>query len=328
VKEHDYKSLLIDLSFKEIKPPINDEAIQLVSSSFTNNMNRLVALSKMPHALMHYATWLGTYASVAHHMETGTYLPDSMEMDTDLSERLNAKITQFMEKLIIVDQHDDNVVATHKLERVISNLDVLDVYLEGTISPAIEAVLHSVVIGAWTAYETMAADLWESCLNARPRLGFVALDAEPSPLDDEEKTERKQKVKYSLPVKLLRKWDYNLKNRMGSLLRGKWDFSRRDQAADAYRKAFGKDNDTLNNIIDDINIRWLNATRNVLVHRAGEADAEFVKLVATHPILGTIKETELVKLDGKLVRELIEVAANKGVQLLQFVDNWLITNND
>ena len=79
------------------------------------------------------------------------------------------------------------------------------------------------LVGSWTAFESLVADLWVTCLNLRPRLGVVALDAEASPEDDEATRNRKQKTKYSFPVRLLLKWNFDLSDRMGTLLQGKWD---------------------------------------------------------------------------------------------------------
>ena len=189
-----------------------------------------------------------------------------------------------------------------------------------------EAVFSSMLIGTWTAFETLAGDLWETCLNNRPRLGFIALGAEPEQGDDEEKAKGKRKVKYAFPVHLLRLWDYNLRNRMGSLLRKKWDFATRHEAKSAYIKVFGKHKEQLSGIFDDPNLQWIAAIRNALVHSGGVADFEFVKLVEKQPQLSLIKQTKPILLDGALVCGLISPAVVTGVELVKFMDDWLIAH--
>src|SRR5262249_11862997 len=137
--------------------------------------------------------------------------------------------------------------------------------------------MSAMIIGSWTAFETLAGDLWEDCLNARPRLGIVALGAEPDSKDDEAKLEQKKRIKYNLPVWLLREFGYDLTRRMGTLLRGKWDFASRNSAADAYSKVF-KDQ-MLDQLFADDNLKWLAATRNAIVHNGSIADSEFTTLV-------------------------------------------------
>src|SRR5438045_2739662 len=79
-----------------------------------------------------------------------------------------------------------------------------------TIMAGIESLFSGSVISSWTAFETLAADLWVACLNCRPRLGVIALNAEPDANDDEDKAEAKRRIKYDVPVFKLREWNFDL----------------------------------------------------------------------------------------------------------------------
>jgi hypothetical protein len=130
-------------------------------------------------------------------------------------------------------------------------------------------------------------------------------------------------------LRLLRKWDYDLKGRMGSLLRGKWDFTRRDRAREAYLKVFGKDfSEKLNSIFNNNNLRWTAALRNAIVHKAGVADHEFIRLVSDHSTLGVFREGETILLDGAMVSELVNGTVRSGVGLIEFVDGWLVEHKE
>jgi hypothetical protein len=190
---------------------------------------------------------------------------------------------------------------------------------------ALEGVLSSIILGAWTAFEALATDLWVTALNANPKLGVRALGAEVKPNDDDSEKRRKAKLKQSFPIQRLHKHDYNIKNAMGSLLRDskKWDFGRPDETCDAYKAAFGvkaSDNSELDSIFDNLELQWLAALRNAFIHRGGIADESFLSLVDQHPTLKKSEPDKPIILDGQLAQPLIENAAGCGAKLISFVD--------
>jgi hypothetical protein len=188
------------------------------------------------------------------------------------------------------------------------------------------ALMATQLVGSWTTFETLARDAWETCLNTRPKLGFAALGADPLPDDDDDERERKRRTKFSLPVWLIEKWGFDLRDRMGSLLlfTGRWDFARRNEATDAYVKVFGHESrPQLKAIFGDKSLQWLAAARNAVVHNAGVADAEFVKLVAQHPTLRLVAEKTAIPFDGLLCRELVGAGCRSCLALLRFVDGWM-----
>jgi hypothetical protein len=189
--------------------------------------------------------------------------------------------------------------------------------------PGFQSLMSAQLVSAWTAFEVLAADLWEACVNNRPRLGFIALGAEPAENDDDEARDRKRKLKYPFRLHLLRKWDYNLKGRMGTLLKGKWDFARRSDAAVAYEKAFGKDSELITNIFRDEQLGWLAAVRNAIVHNAGIADSEFMTLTARHKTLAQLKAGDAIPIDGRMTHELVKAVIKGGSELITVLGEWL-----
>lgn len=176
---------------------------------------------------------------------------------------------------------------------------------------AIEGVLAAMLIGCWTAFETLAADLWVVTLNNRPALGVKVLESSPG---------------RPVPIQLLQKFDFNLKNKMGEWLSRGSDLSRRDQIEKAYRKTFGADDQILMGIFRDNELKWLNAVRNVLVHKGGIADDEFQRRVQEHPSLSTVKVGEPVPINGELVSSSFSAVAERSRELLLYVADWMIKN--
>lgn len=189
------------------------------------------------------------------------------------------------------------------------------------------SLLQSNIVAVWTAFETLSRDLWEACLNARPKLGFVALGADSQPGDTVQDREQKRKIKYPLSVRMLEKWDYNLKNRMGTLLMKKWDFSKRDEACEAYIKVFGKKTkQEFEELFFNADLIYLSALRNSIVHRACLADQEFCAIMSNHKTFSHIKEGEPIPLDGAVCDGLSRACCESGIRLLKWVDAWLVGN--
>lgn len=205
--------------------------------------------------------------------------------------------------------------------------------LEGLGDPAatgtVELLISMQVIGAWTAFETLAADLWERCLNARPELGFVALGADQQSGDTDEERNRKDRLKFELPVWKLRRWGFDLRTHMGTLMRGKWDFANRIETREAYAAVFGDNHGAeLDKVFKDPQLNWLSAVRNVIVHNAGIADAEFERKVKKHPILSKLSadKRDPVVIDGILCRQLVGAGCECSLALFRFVDEWMENN--
>lgn len=196
------------------------------------------------------------------------------------------------------------------------------------VRDAVEVIIASVLLGSWTAFEALAADLWVAALNERPRLGIVALGADKSSTDSDEQREQKAKVKFILPAGLLRDLKYDLKSHMGTVLREKWDFGRRSEAKDAYLKTFREkaEKERLTSILDDQKLIWMAAIRNSIVHDGAVADRQFVSQMERHPTLSAVKEHHAIPLRGPLVREFIDIASQRGIELIEFVDGWLAVN--
>ena len=137
------------------------------------------------------------------------------------------------------------------------------------------------------------------------------------------KRSRSAKKKITFHAQRLLQYDFNLKHVMGSLLRKKWDFGRRDEAQEAYQVVFGMDKaakDEMRDIFRNRDLQSIAALRNALVHRGGIADDEFTSLVKQHPTLNAIEAGKPIPLDGSLIAPLVENAKEHGLRLLNFVN--------
>jgi hypothetical protein len=113
---------------------------------------------------------------------------------------------------------------------------------------------------------------------------------------------------------------------MGTALKPKYNFSKLHRAREAYWRAFSKNRTDVCSAISDRSLDDLNAVRNVIVHRAGFADAEFVAKRPKRPPFHAVQIGDRIPIDGPTVESLIKPAMETSIRLLRSVDQWIVTN--
>ncbi len=268
-----------------------------------------------------------SFVSIANYNLTGNPSPnkDQIQWIPDYEALHTAEINKlFQEKIRNGDRLSQWPDGTHEINGLCSNES-----LHNAVRSAIQAVFSSLMVMCWTTFESLAADLWRECLNSRPELGIVALEANPLDADSEEEREKKSRKKISLPAWIFgnRKYDFN--TGMGNLLRecGKFDFSSRSLALDAYVKAFGRNHrKELSDLFNRPGLKHLAALRHVTVHNAGRADVDFLRATKGHAYLGSIVDGFPISLDGEICGEFLGIGIASCIALLQFVDRWFDNN--
>lgn len=188
------------------------------------------------------------------------------------------------------------------------------------IGPAFRLLRLFGTTGAWTAFECLATDAWVTALNARPlSLGQRALTVSPEGGSQDGLTSKQ------VSVKLLAKYGFDLRAHMGTVLKPKFDLTSLSNITRAYNAAFGKYRQ-LDEVFDSRDLDLLEASRHVIVHRAGIVDEEFrsrTKRMDLDYPLGI-----QLPLDGKTVSRLANSAIEAGCRLIAFVDDWLVHNSE
>ena len=122
---------------------------------------------------------------------------------------------------------------------------------------ALQALYISLVVNIWTAFEAMAGDLWETAVNSHPRIladlngkegriGQKAGYAGPTLTEDKNKVSN---YEFALAhVHHVTNGDYDLKHKMGTLLKRRFRFTVLKEIRFAYSRAFSYKHD----LIDDV----------------------------------------------------------------------------
>jgi len=176
----------------------------------------------------------------------------------------------------------------------------------------IDGIFRSMIVGAWTAFEVMAGDLWEAAYNTWP----VPLSA----------GNKAKQLDIGKLIMYLNRNDYNLSGVMGTMLRetDKYAFDSLPKIRNAYNEVFGPIPALLST-----DLEALAQMRHSFVHQAGNVCKEFLDAARNNPRLSKWKELDIgskILVDGADVKALIEPVIRSGVDLILFVHNWSIKN--
>jgi hypothetical protein len=183
------------------------------------------------------------------------------------------------------------------------------------ISEAVRSLLFAGASSGWTAFESGAKDIWAAALNCRPNTLWQPTISKLPVEKESDGLSAKQ-----ISVGLLAKHNFDLRGKLGSLLAEKFDFTGVSGIRTAYVSAFGKIA-PFDTIFDEQNLATLEATRHLIVHRAGFVDDEYKRRTKDSSSIGN-----QIRLDGQRVCELVNSSIAVYCKLIKHVDDWLIKN--
>jgi hypothetical protein len=196
----------------------------------------------------------------------------------------------------------------------------------------LRGILSSQLIATWTAFETLATDLWIFALNCKPALAsYASLARVKTDKHDDEPAVRDDLGK-SIPISVIEENRFDLTNCMGSLMKAtrKFNFNRLDGIIAAYSAAFGHKCIAIFDKPEYCRLTVLEGIRNVLVHSAGKIDPEFKKRAKNNQSeygqLGGIPEGGDLPVDGKMVKEFMVLCLGICRDLIAFVDKRVTDN--
>jgi hypothetical protein len=237
-------------------------------------------------------------------------------------------------------------------------IDSLLVEMHHSRDPGLQPMLANQVIGVWTAFETLAVDLWVASLNAMPTLAAAVVTSlevqergktdgkkheEARGADDEDDEEPSEYFDVK-NVPFWKLWKisehtFDLSNSMGTLLKPRFRFGRMAGISKAYTAAFGDflteyrqgreravgvDVAKAEEAGEERLLNTLYAVRNVMTHRAGFPDKLFFDRIGeNNPIFPNIQKDRRLPLDGEQVLALTNVVVKRGVFLLELANKVL-----
>jgi hypothetical protein len=189
--------------------------------------------------------------------------------------------------------------------------------------PGIAAVLAAFVVQQYSTFETFAGDVWERAVNVHPRL-LAEMKGRPWSKSPRQSDTGSPEAK-TLRFEVLRENDYDVRLKMGSVLRraGHARFGTLAGIRDAYAKAFSKRGNAIEAALSEKAFDAVAALRNVIVHRGGVADANYVAAVRGIPLAPSAADGESIWLDGEMISTLLLAGLPRTRDLLVAVDDWI-----
>lgn len=287
-------------SMKDFK----SECLIPVSDIFTYHMVRTSTFTLMPayvalEAIRHQL-WID-YVSVREGRELN---PDLMTYATgfDPSDEMVAEYNQLaMEYRRMAVADSRRLLREIGIRYIESRMD-----RRGTVEIGIEVVFESVIRESWTTLEDVARELWIVMLNnddgtieGRVQLANVLRNIS-------------KKVKPTFNPKRYR-GSFQVETRQAV-------FQRLEEIKRLYVAAFGSSVKSLFDNVESGYVRVLYAFRNVLAHKRGKADREFLDQIDPYPEFSSIKENDIISPNGKEVRKMRDAAMILGRELILLSD--------
>lgn len=209
----------------------------------------------------------------------------------------------------------------------------------------VEAIFSLQIVSLWTAIETLLGDLWEEAINARPsglgdlkgkpgtRISRLAMSDSANPkvgkstTDDEHSDDNKGRSILLSELRRVSRGSYNVSNLVGTLLRAEFNFSRLSSIREAYSLAFFEHSNGVDKALSDKAFDALNVARNVLVHKAGRADQEYIGRTKSISTLPQLALGEQLVLNGTTTTNLNVPAIEAANRLIRAVDQWIISHS-
>ena len=316
-----------------IDPQVQSPCLRPIASVFKENADRVYSLASMPVGVSHWLGALQSCASIAAFTVTGNpELPD--DVTTEVEDKVRMEIVKEFEayQKQIADSRAFDLAWEHALDNVIMLIQGSDHRMRRSI----ETLLSSQIAFAWTTFETLAGDLWVASLNAHPdtlamlcgkaiRIWNISNAKIPPKNDDNSKRERDKMVSLNA-LHHRTHGKYNVAEIMGTILKDRYGFDSLGGIRSAYGEAFSKNFEAIDIELANKSLDALSIVRNVIVHRSGVADEEYVERRMSVAEAPDVQLGQPVPITGELFRSLSDPVMMCANRLLKAVDQWLLTN--
>jgi len=329
--EKDYKlGRLITLSKRFPKVPDSSDYPKLsqVVSSLWVHADRLSGLCAVPSYFVELALVTQNFAcqSALTASSGRTVLPEKLtQKETSVARREFLKIlNEFPRKdprnLTATERRISKDWSHRMLTGLVAKMDA------GTAS-GFESLLSSIIVNAWTTFESFSTDLWVEALNSNPKLAmYASLTNLPADNKGEEMSIENDAGK-SVSIKQIDAYGYDLRGRMGLVLKAsnKFNFNRLYGIEAAYHAAFGKKAKAVFDKPKYRRMTVLEGMRNVLVHSGGKIDLGWERRVKKDPAafgkLGSIPRGHPLPIDGATINEFVRLCISICRDLLNLVND-------
>lgn len=177
-----------------------------------------------------------------------------------------------------------------------------------------DRIFYAAHIQYWMAFEILATDLWESFINNFPQKSLQKIINDNSPHFNQDTHSK------FIPLHTLSRYNFDLTNSMGTILKPKFNFTSIQGILKAYEKI--EKAAWLNKELKD-QLQQIELKRHLLVHRAGVTDDDFIRKSKGDYELG-----KAILIDEGMLYQTRHAVIQSGLTLLRHLDSLAQNQNN
>jgi len=271
-----------------------------VANNLMSNLFRLMEYARLPVTLFNYGRVFQEFYSrlcIEHGKDPSAPMASG---DAAITTKIDASVREW---LLAEPKRTNTVVITYYDH--VGGVAALD---DTEFARQAGSVAAAIVIQAWTIFESLAEDLWETALNVHPTT--LAAFAGPSALSFDD----------------LQNNAFNVRSRMGTILKRSSKVGFRSLLAirESYELAFTEQSRSILETLDTKGLRYAAAVRNVFIHKRGRVDKEFFQQTSGIPDVPTLIDGDVFPLSGELCAQLADSCRTCAGRLVNAVHCWII----
>ncbi|HEX8773642.1 MAG TPA: hypothetical protein VF735_08515 [Pyrinomonadaceae bacterium] len=286
---------------------IKSPQLLLVATAFAKNISDISHLLNLPETLLAYGKMqLQAFTYFIYFTDAAKI----QDWKNKTQQELVAELTNEFARLF--EQHQDKIL---KNVPDLARKDLVDLIVaRQEIRDSLRSFLAAATTSAWSAFETLASDMWFIVLNTQPKFAHRAVN-NAGRLKDEKGGGLLDR---RFSVDDIARYGFDLREHMGDLLKEKFKFSILEGIQNAYLAAFGNFKD-IETVFIGKDLCELEATRHLILHRSGVVDKKFIRKINTSLNLG-----DNVPLNGAIVSRFVNASIEAGVRLITIMDELLL----
>ena len=269
---------------------------------------------------------------------------ENKDIDTLLKQLLNeqgSKLAAKINALKTGDEKHDKNIDQEAIRAILSRGSLITslVQTDNSLRLGLEHFIETSIVTAWTAFEAMSADLWVAAINIHPK-GLAALNGPiryPDKIKprknlnrglDSDAADQKQKRgdEKAILLRKLHEHNYDISQKMGSILKYKYSFNSLWNIRRAYVDAFTGETERVDLVIMHDTFDELSALRNVIVHNACICDADYLQDQKHIKNIPKAEGGNKVFISGGFAQTLLIINQFYCKSLIQAVDSWISDN--
>ncbi len=291
-----FEAMSFDAFPKDTVDAVPIEEFRPIVESYLRNMNRVAAMPYLVADVAYWSTlsgravgWIPLTSGVPHgDLLAKCDVKSSSEYHFRMSEAEAELLAQGMPHAA----KEISKIGSEMIEYLSANTADDD-----SIRAGIEAVLYTMILNSYAAFESLATDLWVTAVNLNPSIYKIE------------------------------EYEGDLSNHTGDLLR---DAKRMNfQSLGGIKEAFSQlSNKGCNVFKFNPDLMKVEKTRHLIAHRSGKVDKQFLGQCKNWEEFEHAVEGEYLVIDGLLVSKLINVCVKAAGELMEFVIASCSTSED